>query len=90
MPTWNESTRESNLRDHGLDFVGCETIFDGPVVVLEDDRERYGEQRLNVIGWLGSVVVHMTYTERKNDFYVISLREAEKHEIKRFIKEITR
>jgi len=39
---------------------------------------------------LNGQVVVMTYTERDDDFHVISLREAKKHEIRRYIKEITR
>lgn len=90
MPTWDEAKRQSNLKNHGIDFAGSEAIFDGPVVVLEDARQSYGELRLNAIGWLHGSVVHMTYTERAQDFHVISLRKAEKHEIKRFIQEISR
>jgi uncharacterized DUF497 family protein len=90
MPTWDEVKRQSNLKKHGIDFVGSEAIFDGPVVVLEDIRQRYGELRLNAIGWLHGSVAYMTYTERGPDFHVISLRKAEKHEIKRFINKISR
>jgi uncharacterized protein len=90
MPTWDEKKRLTNLRNHGLDFVGCETVFDGPVVVLEDERESYGEQRLYALGWLNGIMVHMTDTERSQDFHVISLREAEKHEIKRYFQAISR
>lgn len=90
MPTWDEPKRLSNIRKHGLDFQGCEAIFDGPVVVYEDARVRYGELRLNAIGWLNGRVVVMTYTERGDDFHVISLREARKHEIRRYIKAISR
>ena len=89
MPTWDESKRKANIRKHKLDFVGCEAIFDGPVSILEDVSESYGEQRLNAVGWVQGRVVHMTYAERGDDFHVISLREAEKHEIRRFIKEIS-
>ena len=46
MITWDESKRQENLRKHGLDFVGCETVFDHPVVTWDDDREAYHEQRL--------------------------------------------
>ena len=88
MPSWNENKRRANIRDHGLDFVGCEAIFDGPVVVLEDDRERYSELRLCALGWLDGMIVHLTYTERGEDFHVISLRKAEKHEVKKYIKAI--
>ena len=54
-----------------------------------DDTEAYGEQRLNAVGWFQGLVVHMTYTERDCDFHVISLREAEKYEIRRFIQAIS-
>lgn len=90
MPTWDEAKRRRNLREHGLDFTGCEALFDGPVVVLEDRRDRYGELRLNAIGWLDGQVVHLTYVERDDDFHAISLRKAEKHEIRRYVQETTR
>ena len=87
MASWDESKRTRNVRVHGLDFVGCESVFDGPVIAWEDDREAYGEQRINLLGWLGGVVVHMTYTERGDEPHIISLRKAEKHEIRRYAKE---
>jgi uncharacterized DUF497 family protein len=87
MPTWDEPKRHRNIKDHGLDFVGCEAVFDGPVVTWEDAREAYGEQRINLLGWLDGVVVHMTYTERGDEPHIISLRKAEKHEIRRYAKE---
>jgi uncharacterized DUF497 family protein len=90
MPTWDESKRALNVRKHGIDFPGCQAIFDGPVVVYEDRRLSYGELRLNVIGWLDGQVVHMSYTEREDDFHVISIREAEKHEVRRYFQEVSR
>jgi uncharacterized protein len=88
MPTWDDIKRQSNLKKHELDFVGCEAVFDGPVVAWDDDRETYGELRINLLGWLQGTVVHMTYTERGDDFHVISLRKAVKHEIRYFIAQI--
>ena len=73
MMTWDESKRLENLRKHGLDFVGCEAVFDSPVVTWEDDREAYGEQRINLLGWLAGRLVHLTYTDRGEQFQVISL-----------------
>jgi uncharacterized protein len=90
VPIWDEAKRQSNLKDHGLDFAGCEAVFDGPVVAWDDDRLAYGELRINLLGWLQSTLVHMTYTERDEDFQVISLRKAVKHEIKYFIEQISR
>lgn len=82
--TYDETKRLTNLADHGMDFVGCEAVFDGPVVSWDDDREAYRELRINALGFLNGIVVHMTYTERGDDLHVISLRKAEKHEIRRF------
>ena len=90
MPTWDEKKRLSNIKDHGLDFMGCESIFDNYTYVYEDIQDRYGEQRLCAVGWLNGMVVHLTYTERGEDFQAISLGEAEKHEIKRYVKEVSR
>ncbi len=89
MPSWDERKRRENVRKHGCDFVGCEVIFDGPAWVYEDDRRSYGEQRLCAVGWLAGRVMHMTYTERDDDFHVISLRKADKHEARRFFEEVS-
>jgi uncharacterized DUF497 family protein len=83
MMTWDDTKRQANIRKHGLDFKACDTLFDYPVLVEEDTREAYGEQRLTVIGFLDGQVVHMTYTEIPDGLNVISLRRASKHEVKR-------
>ena len=89
MPTWDETKRRRNIKDHQLDFLRCESVFDGLVVAWDDDRLAYGELRINLLGWLNGIVVHMTYTERGDDFHVISLRKAVKHEINYYISQIT-
>ncbi|MBK1693180.1 hypothetical protein CKO09_00275 [Chromatium weissei] len=84
--TYDETKRLANLKKHGLDFIGCETIFDGPVLTWEDDRFAYGEQRINLIGWWRTAVVFMTYTEQGDTLHIISLRRATTHEIKAFAR----
>lgn len=88
MLNWDEAKRLANIREHGLDFVGCAAVFDGPVVTKEDDRLRYGEQRINLLGWLAAQVIHMTYTERGDDCHVISLRKATRHETRDYFSHI--
>jgi uncharacterized DUF497 family protein len=90
MITYDEAKRRINLLQHGLDFVGCEAIFDGPVVSWEDKRLDYGEQRTNALGFLNGIVVHLTYTERGDNLHIISLRKAEKHEIRYFAQRLSR
>ena len=89
MITWDENKRQINLQKHELDFLGCELVFDFPVVSWDDDREAYGELRINLLGWLNDRVVHITYTERGDDLHVISLRKAKKHEIRRYQKALS-
>ena len=80
MLTWNESKRRLNINKHGLDFVGCDAIWDYFTVTREDKRQDYGEERLVCFGLLEAEVVVLVYTERAQGPHVISLRKAEKHE----------
>jgi uncharacterized protein len=89
MPTWDDAKRRVNIAKHGLDFEGCEAIFDHPVWVYEDASQSYGEQRLCAVGWKDGGLVHMTYAERDDDFHVISLREAERHEARKYFREVS-
>ena len=90
IPAVTEHGQPSISDSLALYFDGCDAIFDGPTVSWDDDRVAYGEQRINLIGWLHGTVVHMTYTERGDEPHIISLRKAEKHEIRRYVKEISR
>lgn len=87
MPAWDEPKRLRNIKRHGLDFVGCEAVFDGSVVTWEDARQAYAGQRINWLGWLDGIVVHLTYSERGDEPHIIRLRKAEKHEIRRYAKD---
>lgn len=80
MLTLDEGKRKLNTKNHGLDFVGCDAIWDHFTVTREDKRQNYGEKRLVCFGLLEAEVVVMVYTERPIGPHVISLRKAEKHE----------
>ena len=80
MLTWDEAKRKQNIKNHGLDFAGCDAIRDHFTVTREDRRQDYGEARQVCFGLLTGEVVVMVYTERLQGPHVISLRKAEKHE----------
>ena len=80
MLTYDESKRKLNIKNHGLDFAGCDAIWDRFTVTREDTRQNYGEARLVCFGELGGEVVVMVYTERTAGAHIISLRKVEKHE----------
>lgn len=46
MISWDESKRRLNIEKHGIDLAQLAAVFDGPMVTVEDDREIYGELRL--------------------------------------------
>lgn len=76
----DESKRQQNLVKHGLDFRDAAQVLRGPLVLFEDDRQAYGEQRFVGIGLLRSIVVVIVHTERHGTFRIISMRKAERDE----------
>lgn len=77
---WNESKRHANIAKHGLDFIDAERVFAGPMVMLEDDRADYGEQRLIGIGLLDYLVVLIVHVEDDKTIHIISMRRANSDE----------
>jgi hypothetical protein len=69
MPSWDESKRQQNINDHGLDFEGADAIWDNFTITREDVREDYGEQRLVTFGILNGELVVLVHTERDDDMY---------------------
>ena len=74
MFTWDESKRRLNIKSHGLDFAGCDAIWDHFTVTREDKRQNYGEARQVCFGLLAGKVVVLVYTERPRGTHLISLR----------------
>ncbi len=86
MITWDEDKRLKNIAKHGIDFVGAEVILDHPMLTREDDREHYGEQRLQSLALLEGRVVFVVWTERESGAHIISIRKAERHERKIYFR----
>ena len=86
MTTWDERKRGKNIKNHGLDFTGCEAIWDNFTITREDVRRAYGEKRLVTFGLLEGDVVVLVYAERRTGPHIISLRKAEKHETRYYFE----
>ena len=78
--TWDERKRRANIAKHGLDFVDAEKVFAGPMVLFEDDRTDYGEQRMIGIGLLDYLVVIIVHVETDDTVRIISMRKADNDE----------
>jgi hypothetical protein len=86
---WGEEKRRANLAKHGIDFLEAAEMFRGPMLVAADNREDYGEDRLNGVGLSKGRVLVVTFTEpRQNIMRVISLRKATKNEKAHFAERI--
>jgi len=78
---WDEEKRTENLRKHGLDFADAAAVLQSLCLTTLDTREDYGEDRWCSLGMLQGRVVVLVYTEPAPDqFRVISLRKATRHE----------
>ena len=75
---WDEQKTQDNLRDHGVSFEECCTVFgDTLSLTIDDPLHSIEDDRLVTIGFSDSgrilVVVH---TEREDNIRVISTRAA--------------
>ncbi len=88
LVTYDEEKCQKNMVKHGIDLAECISVFDSPMLTIDDNRETYGEQRLKSFGWLYGRVVVIVWTDRKSGPHLISCRYGDKHETKRYFKTI--
>ena len=81
---WDEEKNLVNHRRHGINFEEASTIFDGPVLSLEDEGHQ-SEVRERSYGLIGGVVVAcVVHTDRDGATRIISARKATRDERKHF------
>ena len=73
---WDEEKRESNLRNHEVDFIDALPLFGGEVMEEIDDRFDYGETRIKCLGEISGRVYVVVYTWRGQNRRIISARKA--------------
>lgn len=81
---WDDDKNGANRRKHGISFEEAATIFDGPVLSLEDasDPREVRERSNGLIG--GVVVACVIHTDRDDAIRIISARKATPNERKLF------
>ncbi len=79
---WDENKRRSNITKHGIDFVDAALMLAETPFMAEDSRRDYGETRCHALGEYNNLVLHVTFTIRKNVFRIISARRANARERK--------
>lgn len=81
---WDEKKREANLAKHGVDFIDILPLLEGAPLRLLDERQVYGETRLNCLGEIEGRLFVVTYTWRGKDRRIISARRANEREKRKY------
>jgi uncharacterized DUF497 family protein len=85
---WDSTKAAQNFRDHGITFdQAVKAVADHFAIEVVDERENYGEERINLLGMCDGVLLHVTYTERGERIRIISARRAERHEQDEYYRE---
>ncbi len=79
---WDPRKRESNLRDHKIDFVDVKGIFDGYTFIRRSDR--HGEIRYQVFGYVHQREVAVACALRDTLCWLISVRRARRDERRKY------
>jgi uncharacterized DUF497 family protein len=78
---WDRDKAAANWSDHGVTFdQAALAMLDPFAIEAIDERENYGEERVNLTGMCGGTLLHVTYTERDERIRIISARRAQRHE----------
>jgi uncharacterized DUF497 family protein len=75
---------EINRAKHGVSLALAEILFAGSHAMTTDDRFDYGEVREIAVGLIGDRLFVCVYVDRQAERRVISLRKANKREVKRY------
>ena len=82
---WDETKARVNLAKHQIDFVDALGVFfDSFRLETLDDRQDYQETRFKVIGQVNELTLVVIYTERGENFRLISARRANRRERKTY------
>ena len=77
---------DRNLAERGLSFDLAEHLDWATALIWEDTRKDYGERRYCVLGFIEARLHSVVFTPRAGKPRVISLRKANKREVKRYEK----
>ena len=88
---WDPEKAARNYWLHRVSFESAAKALDDAFSVeWLDDREAYGEERINLLGMCDGKLLHVTFTMRGELFRIISARRAERHEQHYYYRENSR
>jgi hypothetical protein len=82
--SFDSAKNERNLATRGISFELAAEFDWNSALIVEDLRRPYGEQRFQALGLIGDRLYMLVFTPRARKIHVISLRKANKREVKRY------
>ena len=83
---WDEQKRAANKARHRVDFLVVVDFDWDSALVAPDDRRDYGEERFVSIGPIKGRLHVLIFTRRDATVRIISLRKANKREVRQYEK----
>ena len=83
---WDEGKRQQTINERGIDFADAERFQWDTANITIDDRFDYQEQRFVATGILDGRLHIMAFTMRGETVRIISLRKANKREVRDYEK----
>lgn len=85
---WDDAKAAANLAKHGVTFEQAREAFSDPFAIdFVDDRANYREHRLILLGMVENRLLVVAHTLRGEEVRIISAREAEPYERRRYHEE---
>ncbi|MGH8529974.1 MAG: BrnT family toxin [Nevskiales bacterium] len=82
--SFDPDKNERNIAERGISFVRAAEFDWSSALVVEDFRKEYGEFRFQALGLIGERLHMLVFTPRADKVHVISLRKANRREVKRY------
>jgi uncharacterized protein len=79
---WDEAKHAKTLRERGIGFDDGARILEGPVLIWQDTRRDYGEDRFRAVGESEGDILHVVFTWRSDRVRIISVQRANRRETK--------
>ena len=81
---YDPDKNEKNIAQRGISFDRAADFEWSSALVVEDKRADYDEPRYQALGFIEERLHMLVFTPRAGDMHVISLRKANKREVKRY------
>lgn len=81
---YDPDKNDKNVAERGISFERAAEFEWSSALIVEDTRKDYGESRFQALGFVGKRLHVLVFTPRAGKVHVISLRKANRREVKRY------